>query len=138
MCVLSSPPSPLQVEYIIKNGGGPSLTLMNHDQRTPLTLAVRNPAIFNTIIAAGFLETVWKYGNSEMTLISLYQVGVVGKMPRFPHHRPPLPPLSQSVMNHDRPHCIGRGAAEGIPRSRDLEVLTLGLSSDALTKIDLG
>lgn len=47
---------------------------MNHDNRTPLTLAVRCPVIFNTIVAAGFRETVWQYGDSEMTLVSLYQV----------------------------------------------------------------
>lgn len=47
---------------------------MNHDNRTPLTLAVRCPVIFNTIVATGFRETVWQYGDSEMTLVSLYQV----------------------------------------------------------------
>ena len=46
----------------------------------PLFLTqVRSPAMFNTLVAAGFTETVWQYGDSEMTLVSLYQVSVEGK-----------------------------------------------------------
>ena len=69
------------VEWLLDNGATPSLTLMNKSHRTPLTLALRCPSVFNAILARGFRETVWQYGNSEMTLISLYQVDTfrVGK-----------------------------------------------------------
>ena len=61
-------------EFLLENNATPSLTLMNADQKTPLTAAVRHPAVFNTLMMSGFRETVWQYGNSEMTMHSLYQV----------------------------------------------------------------
>jgi len=69
------------VEWLLENGALPSLTLMNASFRTPLTLALHCPTVFNAILANGFRETVWQYGDSEMTLISLYQVDTyrVGK-----------------------------------------------------------
>ena len=61
-------------EFLLENNATPSLTLMNADQKTPLTAAVRHPAVFNALMLSGFRETVWQYGNSEMTMHSLYQV----------------------------------------------------------------
>jgi hypothetical protein len=60
--------------YLLQNSASPSLTLMNKMNRTPLTLALRSPPVFKAILKEGYQETVWQYGESQMTVISLYQV----------------------------------------------------------------
>jgi hypothetical protein len=62
------------IEYLIERSATPSLSLMNHEHRTPLTLSLRKPDTFNLLLKVAFRETVWRYGDSEMTLLSLYQV----------------------------------------------------------------
>jgi len=61
------------IEHLIGSRATPSLSLMNSDNRTPLTLALRKADTFNLMLRCAFRETVWQYGDSEMTLLSLYQ-----------------------------------------------------------------
>ena len=61
------------IEYLIERSATPSLSLMNHEHRTPLTLSLRKPDTFNLLLKVAFREMVWRFGDSEMTLLSLYQ-----------------------------------------------------------------
>ena len=65
---------PDMVNFLIRSSAMPSLSLMNADERTPLTLSLREPAIFKLLLKEAFCETVWEYGDNAMTLLSLYQV----------------------------------------------------------------
>ena len=60
--------------FLIKHDATASLTRMNGDKRTPLTAAVWHPEVFNAILEAGFHDSVWQYGDAEMTVVSLYQL----------------------------------------------------------------
>jgi len=86
------------IEYLIERSATPSLSLMNHEHRTPLTLSLRKPDTFNLLLKVAFREMVWRFGDSEMTLLSLYQVKD--------------PPLSLSAPP-PRPHdsCLERGSS---------------------------
>ena len=64
---------PEMIRYLIHISASPSLSLMNAQDRTPLTMSLRQPDIFNLLLKEAFCETIWEYGDSAMTLLSLYQ-----------------------------------------------------------------
>jgi len=65
----------LSVDWIVANGGRPSLDLVNNDGFTPLTLAARTgcPDMFHHVLDC-MRETVWSYGNIHMTKTPLVQI----------------------------------------------------------------
>ena len=64
------------VEWLMGNGAAPSLQIMNEDDLTPFTLAARHGFVdlFYIFLTRYMRETAWKYGEVQMSRMSLEQL----------------------------------------------------------------
>jgi len=93
-----------------KGRGRPSLTLMNMQKLTPLTLSVRmaqekqeNLESFEEILQSAYSSLIWTYGDVEMRLHSYYQMDTFRVRDKKLHQNPDYLSALEIVVHYEVP-----------------------------------
>ena len=97
-----------------KGRGRPSLTLLNHQHLTPLTLAVciaqeehQSLDAFEAILQSAYSTRIWSYGGMEMRIHSLYQMDTFRVRTKKLHFDPHYASALEIVVNFEVPVLTG-------------------------------